>query len=128
MVGQVPVLQRTEPDATGDVLPLRLRVVLGDLGLGQPIVGGLGDHGHQVGQPEHAAFTRLERLPIRPVHGPKGDVLHLDAVVGDRRLQSGAEHLIEVQALASIDDVEDQVIALFDPLLEGGQVRRRVQV
>ncbi len=128
VVGQVAELQRAETDLSGDPLALLGWIVLSDLGFVEPGSRGIGNDLHQVGEAQHSALAGLERCSVRSVHRPERDVLQADGVGGDPGDAGGPEDLFEVQRLACVDDIEDEVVPLLDPLLERRQVGRRVEV
>ena len=128
MVGQVAEFQSTKPDHRRDLFALGGRILASDLGFIQTLPRSVCDDPDQVGETQHAALPGLERLPIGSVHRPEGDVLQLHVVGHYRCAACRAEYLIEMQPLAGIHHVEHQVVTVLRPLLQRGEIGRRVQI
>ena len=98
-------------DDVRDVLPLfgrqfrsvRLGVVVGTDDLVGPLHRGV----QQTLQPDRITGPRLERFVVRAQHRAKFDVPQFDVPVAPA--PSGREQLVEVLALAKVDDVQDRV-------------------
>ena len=78
-------------------------------------------------QPNGIAGAGLERPAVLAQHGAEADVLKLDLVVAQQ--PGRGEKLLEVQALAVIDDIQDGVgPPLLHAIADRGQIGRGVQV
>ena len=63
----------------------------------------------EVAEAQDTALAGLERLAVRAVDRAEADVFE-DRLVGTKiSLPSGAEHLLEVEALPNIHHVEDRI-------------------
>ena len=77
-------------------------------------------------QPHGVAGAGLERPAVLAQHGAEADVLEFHPVVAQQ--PGRGEKLLEVHALAMIDDVQDRVgPPLFHAIADRGQVGRGVQ-
>ena len=102
---EVGVLDRAEADDLGDLPALLLgevgAVLVDDL-------AGLGDRLVQERlEADHVAVAGLVRPAVLAQDGPERDVLHRDPVISPA--SGHGEELLEVVALAVVDDVEEEV-------------------
>ncbi|MCY1411307.1 hypothetical protein D9M71_266910 [compost metagenome] len=107
MLGQVGVFDCTDPHHLGNVAQVffsQLRVLFLDQG-----IGALLGFGEQVDQLDRAAVAGLERTAVGAVHGAEAHVLHLHAIGDETGATGHFEHLLEVQCLALVDEIQGTV-------------------
>ena len=119
VLAQVGVLDGTQSDDLGHAAAAR-RIELGAV-----LIDDLSSLGgrlvEQRLEADDVSFTRLVRAAIRAQDRAEGDVLEIDRVVAP--LAGDLEKLLEVVALAVVDDVEDLVgVPGLDAILDRGQV------
>ncbi len=107
VLGQVGVFHRANAHHTGDVAQLgfgQLRVLF----LHQ-VVGTLLGFVQQVDQLHGAAVAGLERAAVGAVHGAETHMLHMHRVGDEARAACHFKHLLEVQGLALVDEIQGTV-------------------
>ena len=125
VLGQVGVLHRADPDHFTNVAQFvfgQARILVLD-----QCVGTLLGLGQQVDQFYGAAVTCLERAAVSAVHGAEAHVFHLHWVADEACAARDFEHLVEVQGLALVDEVQgtvglEDVAAIADGRQVGGGI------
>ena len=128
VVDQVPEFEGRQSHLPGDAVPLRVRVVGGQVTLVQSPAGLGGHQPDQVLQGQHLPGPGFIGFAVFAVHRPERDVLH-PGLGGDPGAAGGPEHLGEMVGLPGVHHVQDQIgRQLLHPHPDGGQVGGGVQV
>ncbi|MNO93814.1 hypothetical protein D3C76_854200 [compost metagenome] len=124
---QVGVFHRADADDFGDVAQLvfgQFRVLLF-----HQVVGAFLRFGEQIDQLHGAAVTGLERTAIGAVHGAEAHVFHFHRMGHETGLARHGEHLLEVQGLTLVDEVQRTIgLELAAAVAHGRQVGGGVEV
>ena len=129
---KIGVFERADADRFGDFLTLfgrKLRAVrFGIVVVADDRQRPADAFVEQTFQADGIAGTGFERLAVVAQHGAEADVLEFDIGPVGMPQPRGGEQVLEVQALAMIDDVQNRVgLPRFHAVLNRGQIGRGVQ-